>query len=77
MLLTLFRTSPGFYVSACKKNNAGKGEIAHNKQFLLFPNCFLPFWRTLHNSHQIQNCRMQTVLVQTLKESKNFCLGKS
>ena len=24
----------------------GKGEIAHNEQFLLFPKCFLPFWRT-------------------------------
>ena len=22
------------------ENNAGKGEIAHNKQFLLFPQCF-------------------------------------
>ena len=25
----------------------GKGEIAGNEQFLLFPQCFLPFWRSL------------------------------
>ena len=24
----------------------GKGKIAHNEQFLLFPQCFLPFSRT-------------------------------
>ena len=27
------------------ENNVGKGEIAHNKQFLLFPPCFRPTWR--------------------------------
>ena len=31
----------------------GKGEIAHNKQFLLFPQYFLPIWRTLCHFHQI------------------------
>ena len=42
--LTLSQTSPGFYVSQYKsfKNTAGKREIARNKQFLLFPQCFLP-----------------------------------
>ena len=25
------------------KNTVGKGAIAHNEQFLLFPQCFLPF----------------------------------
>ena len=25
------------------ENTVGKGEIAHNEQFLLFPQCFLPF----------------------------------
>ena len=39
----------------------GKGEIAHNKQFLLFPQCFLSFWRTFCNFHQIQNCCLQTL----------------
>ena len=24
------------------ENTMGKGEIAHNEQFLLFPQCFLP-----------------------------------
>ena len=46
--LTPSQTSPGFYVSAVKvfENTVGKGEIARNEQFLLFPQCFLPFWRT-------------------------------
>ena len=26
------------------ENNVEKGEIAHNEQFLLFPQCFLPFF---------------------------------
>ena len=25
------------------ENAVGKGEIAHNEQFLLFPQCFLPY----------------------------------
>ena len=25
----------------------GKGELVRNEQFLLFPQCFLPFWRLL------------------------------
>ena len=28
------------------ENTVGKGEIAHNLQFLHFPQCFLPVWRT-------------------------------
>ena len=27
------------------ENTVRKGEIAHDEQFLLFPQCFLPFWR--------------------------------
>ena len=27
-------------------NTVGKGENACNEQFLLFPQCFLPIWRT-------------------------------
>ena len=40
--LTLSQISPGFYMSAVSllKNNVEKGEIAHNEQFLLFPQCF-------------------------------------
>ena len=49
--LTVSQTSPGFYVSF--ENSVGKGEIAHNEQFLLFPQCFLPVWRTICHFHQI------------------------
>ena len=27
-------------------NTVGKGEIACNEQFILFPQCFLPVWIT-------------------------------
>ena len=40
-----------------------KGEIACNRQRLLFPQCFLPFWRTFHYFHQIQNSRLLTLSV--------------
>ena len=45
------------------ENTVGKGEIAHNEQFLLFPQCFLPIWRTFCHFHQIQNCHLQTLSV--------------
>ena len=45
------------------ENTVGKGEIARNEQFLLFPQCFLPVWRTLCHFHQIRNCRLQTLSV--------------
>ena len=34
------------------ENTVGKGEIARYEQFLLFPQCFLPYWRTLQHFHQ-------------------------
>ena len=43
------------------KNTMGKREIAHNEQFLLFPQCFLPIWRAF--CHCYQNCRLQTLTV--------------
>ena len=48
--LTLSQTSPSFYVFALQifksfENTVGKGEITHNEQFLLFPQCFLPVLR--------------------------------
>ena len=51
--LTLSQTSPGFYVSVVQvfENTAGKGEIARNEQFLLFPQCFLPFKITCCHHH--------------------------
>ena len=45
------------------ENTVEKGEIARNKQFLLFPQCFLPFQGTCNYFHQIQNCRLQTLSV--------------
>ena len=49
------------------ENTVGKGEIARNEQFLLFPQCFLSFWTTLFHFHQIQNCRLQTLYWKSLK----------
>ena len=40
-----------------------KGEISHNEQFLLFPQCFLSIRRTFCNFHQIGNCCLQTLSV--------------
>ena len=43
--------------------HCGKGEIARNKQFFLFPHCFLPSWSTFYHFHTIWNCRLQTLSV--------------
>ena len=43
------------------KNTVWKGEIARSEQFLLFPQCFLPLWRTFCHFHQIWNCCLQTL----------------
>ena len=63
--LTLSQTSPVFTCLRYKpfENTVGKGEIARNEQFLLFPQCFLPVWRTFSHFHQIENCRLQTLSV--------------
>ena len=45
------------------ENTEGKGEIAHDEQFLLFPQYFLTIWRTFCYFHQIQNCFLQTLWV--------------
>ena len=45
------------------ENIAGKGEIAGNKQFLLFQQCFLPLWRTFCHPHHIQNGCLQTLSI--------------
>ena len=37
-------------------NTVEKEEIACNEQFLHFPQCFLPIWRTIQPLHEIQNC---------------------
>ena len=55
------------------ENTVGKGEIACNQQFLLFPRCFLDIWRTSYHFHQIWNCGLQTLLIW---KSKICHLGK-
>ena len=45
------------------ENTVGKGEIARNEQFLLFPLCFLPVWITFYHFLQILNCRLQNVSI--------------
>ena len=64
-LVTPFNRFPNkpllfFYVSAAqilekkkKKNRVGKGEIARIEQFLLFLQCFLPFWKTSRHFYQV------------------------
>ena len=44
-------------------NTVGKGEIARNEQFLLFPQCFLHFLRALCHCHQTSDCCLQTLSV--------------
>ena len=43
------------------ENTMGKGEIARNEQFLLFPQCFLPYWIAFCQFHQISDCCLQTL----------------
>ena len=50
------------------EKNVGKGEIDRNKQFLLFPHCFLPVWRTFCQFYQIWNCHLQ--ILSVLKSQK-------
>ena len=45
------------------KTLLGKGEIARNVQFLLFPQCFLPVWKTFCHFQQIWNYHLQTLSV--------------
>ena len=53
--LTLSQTSPVFLCLQYKsfENTVGKAEIAGNEQFLHFPQCFQPTWRTFGYFHQI------------------------
>ena len=55
-----------WFLRVCRtslENTVGKGEIAHNEQFLLFPQCFLSIWKTFYHSDQIRNCRLQALSV--------------
>ena len=40
-----------------------KEKFSRNKQFLLFPRCFLPVWINFCHFHQIWKCRLQTLSV--------------
>ena len=63
--LTLSQLSPVFTYLQNKsfENTVEKGEIARGEQFLLFPQCFLPVWRTFCHFHHIKNCPLQTLSV--------------
>ena len=61
-----FPNKPWFFTCLRYKsfeNTVGKGEIARNEQFLLFPQCFLPIWRAFCHFYQTGNCRLQTLSV--------------
>ena len=45
------------------ENTARKEEIARNKQFLLYPQCFPPVQRPFCHFHQTLNCRPQTLWI--------------
>ena len=65
-----FPNKPWFFMFLqCKsfENTAGKGEIAHNEQFLLFPQCFLPIYRSL---------KLLSANCLSLEESKICHFGK-
>ena len=55
------------------ENIVVKGEIAHNEQFLHFPKCFLPIWRTFCSFHQVWNWSANSF---SLKESKICRMGR-
>ena len=62
--LCSFPNKPWFS-RVCKsfENTVGKGEIARNEQFLLFPQCFLSLWRTFCHFRHTKNCRLQSLSV--------------
>ena len=45
------------------KNTVGKGEISHNEQFLLFPQCFLVVLRIFCHFLSTENWCLQTCTV--------------
>ena len=70
---TFSQTSPGFYVSATQVYCKHCGKIERIKQFLLFPQCVLPFKKTLPFS---PNLKLWSVNSFRLEESKICRLGK-
>ena len=45
------------------ENTVGKGEIARNEQFLLFPQCFLLVGMTFCHFLNILNCCLQSLSI--------------
>ena len=62
-------------LKACQpfESTEGKGEIARNEHFLLFPQCFLPIQQTFCHLHQIWHCCLQTLF--NLEKSENLSSG--
>ena len=56
------------------ENTVRKGEIARNEQFLLFPQCFLSFWRTFF--HFLSNLKLSSANSFNLEESKFLSFKK-
>ena len=65
-VLSLSQTSPCFMCLQYKsfENTVGKVEVALKKQFLLFPQIFVPFWRIFHHFNPIQNCYLQSFSIR-------------
>ena len=45
------------------ENTVGKGEIARNEQFVLFPQCFLPVWWFFLPFNQLWKCYLKALSV--------------
>ena len=56
------------------ENTEGKGEIARNEQFLLFPQCFLPIWMDFLSFSS--DLKLSSAYSFNLEESKICRLGK-
>ena len=56
------------------ENTVGKGEIARYEQYLLYPQCFLPIWKSSCYFHQIQNCHLQTLKLEDSESIVCKCL---
>ena len=63
LTLSPFPNKPVFTYQQYKsfENTVGKGEIARNEQFLLFPQCFQSFLTIFCHFHKIQNCGLPTL----------------
>ena len=61
-----------WFLHVCSKGllktwGGGGGEIAHNKQFVLFHSVFIPIWKTFFYFHQIWNFLLALCIWKSLK----------